>query len=677
MRFANLARCAFWTLLAGARLAVADTTVFINEIHYDNAGADLNEGIEIAGPAGTNLTGWKVVPYNGSGGTQYTPAPTLSATLASTCGSYGVLSVLIAGLQNGNPDGIALVDNTSHVVQFLSWGGTFVATDGPASGLTSVDIGVSESSSGLATNSLRLTGTGTQYSDFTWQADAPASFGTCNAGQTFGTPPDIAPAVSTTVPANSAIGVALNTSLAITFSEPVTLTATAADVICTNSGSHSVSISGASVSYTVDPAPDFAYAESCTVTIAADQVTDLDGTPDHMAQDYVFSFQTSAGDVAPTVSSTAPANAATAFSGGANLQITFSEPVTLDAGWFTLACDSSGAHTAVVSGSGAIYTLNPDSDFNAIEHCTWTIIASLVHDLDGTIDAMAADVIITFDTSAGASDYYAGVDTSSGPALEAWLHTRIKNHTTYPYSGGTTNTWTILNSADEDPANPAHIVDVYKNASSVKGAASVNREHTWPNSYGFNDMTTNAGLPYPPYTDCHMLYLSDLTYNSDRGNKPYGMCSGSCTEKTTVVTNGFGGSGHSNFTSTTRWQPWDHRKGDVARAVLYMAVRYNGGTNAQGQPEPYLYVTDNASLIQGTPSGVPQSVAYMGMQAELLDWNDQDPPDVGEHLRNEVVYSYQQNRNPFIDHPEWARCVFLNTGCPIQSDLIFKDGFGN
>jgi endonuclease I len=174
-----------------------------------------------------------------------------------------------------------------------------------------------------------------------------------------------------------------------------------------------------------------------------------------------------------------------------------------------------------------------------------------------------------------------------------------------------------------------------------------------------------------------MLYLSDLTYNSDRGNKPYGMCSGSCTEKTTVVTNGFGGSGHSNFTSATRWQPWDHRKGDVARAVLYMAVRYNGGTNAQGQPEPHLYVTDNEALIQGTPSGVPQSVAYMGMEAELLDWNDQDPPDVGEHLRNEVVYSYQQNRNPFIDHPEWARCVFLNTGCPIQSDLIFKDGFGN
>jgi hypothetical protein len=62
MRFANLAHCAAWTLLACTRLAVADTTVFINEIHYDNNGTDVNEGVEIAGPAGTNLTGWKVVP---------------------------------------------------------------------------------------------------------------------------------------------------------------------------------------------------------------------------------------------------------------------------------------------------------------------------------------------------------------------------------------------------------------------------------------------------------------------------------------------------------------------------------------------------------------------------------------------------------------------------------------
>lgn len=83
-------------LLGFTRLALADTAVFINEIHYDNVGADANEGIEIAGPAGTDLTGWQVVPYNGNGGTTYTPE-TLSGVIPPTCGGYGVVSVPIAG----------------------------------------------------------------------------------------------------------------------------------------------------------------------------------------------------------------------------------------------------------------------------------------------------------------------------------------------------------------------------------------------------------------------------------------------------------------------------------------------------------------------------------------------------------------------------------------------------
>ncbi|MEO8803662.1 MAG: endonuclease [Rudaea sp.] len=680
MRSLTLALCAIWAVLACSRVAFADTTVFINEIHYDNAGADLNEGVEIAGPAGTILTGWQVVPYNGSGGTSYSPQ-TLSGAIPSNCGGYGVVSVPISGLQNGAPDGIALIDNNGQVIQFLSYEGTFAATDGPANGMTSTNIGVSEDGNGAATSSLQLSGTGTQYSDFTWQADAASTFGSCNNNQTFGAAPDIAPAVSTTVPTNNATGVALNAVIAITFSEPVTVGSIVPDITCTNSGSHSATITGSGNSYSIDPDPDFTYGESCTVTIAADQVTDLDGTPDHMAQDYSFSFATTAGDVPPTVASTAPAASATGFPDGANLQVTFSEPVTLDNGWFTLVCDNSGSHTAVLGGSGDSYSLNPDVDFDSLEHCTWTIIANHVHDIDGTPDAMSADVVVTFDTAADAGDYYAGVDTSSGPVLEAWLHNRIKDHIAYPYSGSGTVTWTILHAADEDPANPNNIVTIYKNASHPKsdGSSIVNREHTWPNSYGFNNITDVNNHPYPPYTDCHMLFLSDDHYNSDRANKPYGMCSGTCTEETTVLTNGFGGPtpprGNSSYTSATIWEPWDHRKGDLARAILYMAVRYDGGTNAQGQPEPDLRVTDDVSLIKTTTSGQTQSVAYMGLEADLLNWNDQDPPDDGERLRNEVVYSYQENRNPFVDHPEWVRCVFTNTNCPTPTDEIFKNGF--
>ena len=75
-------------------------------------------------------------------------------------------------MQNGAPDGIALVDDGGTVIQFLSYEGSFDATDGPANGMTSEDIGVSESSGTSEEESLQLSGTGTTYTDFTWNAPA-------------------------------------------------------------------------------------------------------------------------------------------------------------------------------------------------------------------------------------------------------------------------------------------------------------------------------------------------------------------------------------------------------------------------------------------------------------------------------------------------------------------------
>jgi hypothetical protein len=162
-------------------------TVFINEIHYDNTGADAGEAIEIAGPAGTDLTGWSVVLYNGATGLSY-DTDALSGTIPNLCNGFGVvvLNYAVNGIQNGAPDGIALVDASNTVVQFLSYEGTFTALNGPANGMLSVDIGVSETGSEPLGQSLQLTGTGTTYSDFTWNAPAAATFGACNTGQTFG-----------------------------------------------------------------------------------------------------------------------------------------------------------------------------------------------------------------------------------------------------------------------------------------------------------------------------------------------------------------------------------------------------------------------------------------------------------------------------------------------------------
>jgi DNA/RNA endonuclease G (NUC1) len=131
----------------------------ISEFHYDNSGSDANEAIEIEANGGVNLAGWSLVLYTGNGGTVYRTID-LSGTIAATCNGRGVISVPVAGLQNGGletpePDGFALV-NGATVVQFLSYEGSFSATDGPAAGLTSTDVGVEETSSALATQSLQL-----------------------------------------------------------------------------------------------------------------------------------------------------------------------------------------------------------------------------------------------------------------------------------------------------------------------------------------------------------------------------------------------------------------------------------------------------------------------------------------------------------------------------------------
>lgn len=264
--------------------------VFINEIHYDNVSTDTGEAIEIAGPAGTDLSGWSIVLYNGNGGATYGTL-SLSGAIPDQCGGYGTVSVAAVGLQNGSPDGLALV-NGSTVVQFLSYEGTFTAVGGPANGMTSTDIGVSEGGSDPAGWSLRLTGTGSNYEDFAWQPPAAASFGACNPGQTFTGGGDTPPSVSSTSPANNATNVALNANLTITFSENVTVTAPWFDLTCTSSGTHPATQSGGPLSFTLNPDFDFVNAETCTVIINKDQIADQDGTPDNMAADYIFAFNT-------------------------------------------------------------------------------------------------------------------------------------------------------------------------------------------------------------------------------------------------------------------------------------------------------------------------------------------------------------------------------------------------
>lgn len=169
-------------------MTAAGATPFINEIHYDNDGSDVDEGVEIAGPAGTNLAGWSLVFYNGSTGAPY-GSLALDGSLPDEGGGFGASFFATGSLQNGAPDGLALIDAESAVRQFLSYEGSFEALSGAAAGFTSMDIGRSEPADTPVGWSLQLIGTGLHYADFAWAEPSPASYGAINAGQFFAAVP--------------------------------------------------------------------------------------------------------------------------------------------------------------------------------------------------------------------------------------------------------------------------------------------------------------------------------------------------------------------------------------------------------------------------------------------------------------------------------------------------------
>jgi DNA/RNA endonuclease G (NUC1) len=146
-----------------------------SEIHYDNSSDDVSEQIEIEGPAQTNLSDWSVVLYDGTKTTAYDSRALTSVTIPATCGARGVVVVPFPQIQNGSPDGFALV-HAGEVVQFLSYEGAFTATDGPAAGKTSIDIGVAEPSTSSAISSLQLDATSGK-----WVGPTRRSFGRCNS----------------------------------------------------------------------------------------------------------------------------------------------------------------------------------------------------------------------------------------------------------------------------------------------------------------------------------------------------------------------------------------------------------------------------------------------------------------------------------------------------------------
>ena len=225
------------------------------------------------------------------------------------------------------------------------------------------------------------------------------------------------------------------------------------------------------------------------------------------------------------------------------------------------------------------------------------------------------------------STYYAPAMGKSGSALKASLHDIIDGNTRLSYS----QVWEALKDTDQDPANSAHVIELYTGRSISKSSnggstGQWNREHVWAQSRGGFD--TSAG----PGTDLHHIRPEDVGVNSTRGNKDFDLGGSSVSGCTGC------------FSDSNSFEPRAAVKGDVARMLFYMAVRYEGG--------------DGWSDLEMS-STVGSSTSQLGDLEVLLAWNTQDPVDAFEMRRNDRIHTvWQGNRNPFVDHPEWADAIW-------------------
>jgi endonuclease I len=244
--------------------------------------------------------------------------------------------------------------------------------------------------------------------------------------------------------------------------------------------------------------------------------------------------------------------------------------------------------------------------------------------------------LITFIITA--QDYYSASENLYGNELRNQLHNLIDGHTIISYS----NCISALKQSDKDVNNSNLIHLVYKNTSinNTNFAYDINnpvhlnywnREHIWAKSLG-NFGPGGSFENSPAHTDLHNLKPSDMSINSDRSNKGFDN----------------GGTQHNEavncYYTNNSWEAPDNVKGDIARILFYMDIRYDGSNN-----EPDLNLTEE---IDTYPN--PQ----IGVLSTLLEWHINDPVDDFEENRNEVIYQWQNNRNPFIDHPEYVNLIW-------------------
>lgn len=238
--------------------------------------------------------------------------------------------------------------------------------------------------------------------------------------------------------------------------------------------------------------------------------------------------------------------------------------------------------------------------------------------------------------------YYDSAIGKTGSALKSALKEVIDNHTVIPYTSSGTDTWIALKVLDQDPVNANNVLLIYSGLAAPKSeqyngtSGTWDREHLWPQSFGIVALNSNSRAK----SDLFNLRPINVNVNSSRGNKYY--------DYSTPPVSTYPGAPGSTYDGDS-WDPRDDNKGSIARAMFYMAVRYDGSD------------TDVPDLeLSDTPD---DNLYRFGKLTSLLEWHREFPVENAENVRNQVIYdNYQHNRNPFVDHPDFAEMVFNGVG---------------
>ena len=265
------------------------------------------------------------------------------------------------------------------------------------------------------------------------------------------------------------------------------------------------------------------------------------------------------------------------------------------------------------------------------------------------------------------ANYYLSAENNADANLKYELNQIIDNHTIFPYTSSSTDVWDILKETDRDPNNPDNVIMLYSGIS-INAAQEYNntngwtREHVWAKSRG------NFGTNNGPGTDVHALRPLDANTNSTRSNRGFDNCT-SCA----IVYDKWGNNTGS-FKDSNDWsfEPRPEVKGDVARMMFYMVVRYEGYEVSVDDDGNDIYLDLELSE---TILPITDKTPFHGILSTLLEWHRNDPVDSWEENRNDIIYyNYQNNRNPFIDHPELAEYLWGNQiGSTWNSSLSIAD----